>query len=260
MKIGICSNLNSAAKVRDMGFDYIEGTACALGGMKEEEFAALRDRLHDVGLPVPSFAGLFPWDGSYQFFSPATTEERLRSYLRTVFSREAALGGKVSVFGSGGARRFPAEVSYADACRRVAEVMRFAGDEAAEFGIRIVFEPLRPAETNIGNSLCEGALLVQLANHPNVSLLADYYHMAVNGEPMSEVTRIGDIRHAHIAARDGRHAPLVTGCDQFGDFIRRLTALGTCERLSIESGWADFDRDAPRALALLRRLAAEAGA
>lgn len=253
MKIGICTSLDNIAKVRDMGFDYIEGNSSVLAGMTPEQFAETQKKAADAGLPVYSFACLFPW--SYKFFSTEITNQTLADHLKLVFEREAALGGRVSVFGSGGARKFPEGVSYPDACKRVVEVLRLAGDLAAPHGISIVFEPLCRAETNIGNSVCEGSLLVQMANHPNVGLLADYYHMATVGEPVSEIARIGGIRHAHIATRDGRHAPLLAGSDDFAGFLRELKTLGTCEGVSIESGWTDFDRDAPRALALLRSLA-----
>lgn len=253
MKIGICTGFENLPKAREMGYDYAELTANALAGMSPEAFEEARRTAAGAGIPVLAYNCLFPWSG--RFFGPeAMSDEEIAAYLKKVFEREAALGGKVSVFGSGGARRFPEGVSYADACRRVISILRMAGECAAPHGITIVFEPLRPAETNIGNSVCEGALLVQMADHPNVRLLADYYHMATIGEPMTEIGRVGGVRHAHIATREGRYAPLVKGSDDFAGFFRELKACG-CETVSIEGGWADFDRDGPRALALLRSLA-----
>jgi sugar phosphate isomerase/epimerase len=237
--------------VREMGYDYLEGNATVLAGMSPEAFDETRCAVDAAGMPVLAFNCLFP--GQFQFFDPAVTDATLSAHLRTVFEREAALGGKVSVFGSGGPRRFPEGVPYAEACHRVVSVLRLAGDAAAPHGITVVFEPLRPAETNIGNTVCEGALLVQMADHPNVRLLADYYHMASVGEPMTEIGRVGGVRHAHIATREGRYAPLVAGSDDFAGFFRELQACG-CETVSIEGALADFNRDAPRALALLRAI------
>ncbi len=260
MKIGICSDISRIATVRDMGYDYIECSSAGLAAKTDAEFKEAVRSARDSGLPVMSTNGLFPWTPEYRFFSETATNDFLLDYLKRIFEREGELGVSSAVFGSGGSRRFPENVSYPDACRRLVEVMRMAGDCAAPYGITVVFEPLRPAETNIGNSLCEGALLVQMADHPNVGLLADYYHMAVAGEPMSELCRIGGVRHAHIATREGRHAPLVAGSDDFLGFFRGLKKLGTCDGVSIESGWADFGRDAPRALAFLRGIAAQADA
>ena len=260
MKIGVCTSLDNIERVRDFGYDYLEGVANALAPMTAEDFSAVRRRVADSGLPVVAMAGLFPWgsDNPYQMFEAASGRDVYMDYFNRTFEREAALGVRFSVFGSGGARRFPATVSYGDACKRVAEVLRWAGEAAAPFGVTVVFEPLRAAETNFGNSLCEGSWVVRAADHPNVALLADYYHMADMGEPMSEITRVGGIRHAHLATRDRRLAPAVTAADDFLGFFEGLARLGTCEHASIEGGEALNPATAARALANLRAIAAEA--
>ena len=263
MKIGVCTSLDNIGRVRDLGFDYIEGVANALAPMTAEEFSAVRRRVSDSGLPVIAMAGLFPWGPTaprYQMFESGSGRDVYMDYFNRTFEREAALGVRFSVFGSGGARRFPETVSYGDACKRVAEVLRWSGEVAAEFGITMVFEPLRSAETNFGNSLCEGSWVVRAADHPNVALLADYYHMAAMGEPMSEVTRIGGIRHAHLATRERRLAPAVTAADDLEGFFTALARLGTCGQASIEGGEALHPVAGPRALANPRRIAAEAEA
>lgn len=263
MKIGVCTSLDNIERVRDLGFDYLEGVANALAPMAEEEFSAIRRRVADAGIPVPAMAGLFPWGPTaprYQMFESGSGRDVYMDYFNRTFEREAALGVRFSVFGSGGARRFPATVPYGDACKRVVEVLRWAVEAAAPFGITMVFEPLRAAETNFGNTLCEGSWVVRAADHPNVALLADYYHMASMGEPMSEVTRIGGIRHAHLATRERRLAPAVTASDDLQGFFDGLVSLGTCEHASIEGGESLNPAVATRALANLRAIVAEAEA
>ena len=262
MKIGVCTSLDNIERARDLGFDYIEGVANALAPMTAEEFSAVRRRVADAGIPVPAMAGLFPWgaDTPYQMFTAGSGRDVYMDYFNRTFERASALGVRFCVFGSGGARRFPETVSYGDACKRVVEVLRWSGEAAAPFGITMVFEPLRAAETNFGNSLCEGSWVVRAADHPNVALLADYYHMAAMGEPMSEVTRIGGIRHAHLATRERRLAPAVTASDDLQGFFDGLVRLGTCEHASIEGGESLNPAAAPRAIANLRAIVAEAEA
>ena len=239
MKIGVCAGLDRLDLVRDLGFDYLEICANTLAPMTAAEFDSARRRVADSGLEVPATNGLFPWGTEaprYQMFSSGSGRDVYMDYYNRTFERAAALGVRVSVFGNGGARRFPDTVPYRDACTRVAEVMHWAGEAAAPFGIMIVFEPLRAVETNLGNSLCEGAWLVRAADHPNVALLADYFHMACMGEPMSEITRVGGIRHAHLATRERRLLPVVAADDRFGEFLERLARLGTCPRVSMSPG------------------------
>ncbi len=260
MKLGICARLDEIDLIRDLGFDYLESYANAMSQMSEADFAVARRRVADSGLPVSAMCGIFPWGSEgprFHLFESGSPESFYRDWFRRTFGREAELGVRFSVFGNGGYRRFPATVSYGDACKRLAEVLRWAGEEAAPCGVTVVFEPLNSWETNLGNSLCEGFWLVREADHPNVALLADYYHMARMGEPMSEVTRVGGIRHAHLATREGRHSPVVASNDSIGEFLERLLRLGTCETVSIEA------HDSPslqgsRGLETLRRLLAEA--
>lgn len=103
------------------------------------------------------------------------------------------------------------------------------------------------------NSVAEGACLVAAANHPSVKLLADYYHMALEGEPCSDIVRVGGVAHTHIAAREGRLYPTVME-EGFADFFRALKASGYDGLLSVEGRTEDFAADAPAALKLLHQL------
>ena len=52
-------------------------------------------------------------------------------------------------------------------------------------------------------------------NHPAVSLLADLYHMARNGEKPEAILRVGHLlAHTHTAEKDERTPLGVAGDDQ----------------------------------------------
>ena len=251
MQFGICESFQYLETARDAGFDYLEPFVNELEPLPADDYAALRRRVADVGLPVAGFCRLFPW--AVRIHDPAWTDDRLRDYLAGAFDRVAELGGKWAVFGNGGARKRPDGVPYADACRRLVEVLRLAGEAGAPRGVTVVFEPLNHGETNLGNHLSEGAAFVREADHPNVSLLADYFHMARAGERMDEIARVGGVAHAHVATRGTRGFPHLDDGEEIPAFLAQLRDCG-CGHCSIEScGNPDVAGESPHSLSYLRR-------
>ena len=103
-------------------------------------------------------------------------------------------------------------------------------------------------------SLAEGAGMVSRVNKPNFSLLADWYHMACNGESPDEVARIGMISHVHIAQYEGRRFPGDASKEQLRPFFRNLKAIGYRGDISLEGHSNNLQKDAPEAVRVLREL------
>lgn len=256
MKFGLCAPLSGLRDIASAGFDYLEPPVNGVAAMTEEEFAAALAEVKAVGLPCPAFNLLFP--RTMALLEPATTNDAIAGYLHGAMKRVQALGGQIAVFGSGKSRNRPENMSYGDAFRRLTEIARLAGEIAGQYGVTIVMEPLNRAESNIINSMAEGAALVAAVNHPSVALLTDYYHVANDGEPVSDIARLGNIRHVHIATKEGRRYPMSAEQDDFAGFFGSLKAIGYEGRVSIEGKCDDMAADAPVALAMLKRLWEEA--
>ena len=257
MKFGLCSGLDKMAQAKQLGYDYLEPAVNGVAAMTDEEFDAALAQAKEIGLPVPSFNCLFP--GSIVLLAPETTDKEIADYLHGAFKRVQALGGKVVVFGSGRSRNRPDDMDYGTAFRRLAEVTRLIGEVAAQYGVTVVIEPLNRTETNTVNSMAEGAALAAAAaNHPNVKLLCDYYHVAHDNEPLTDIVRLGGVAHTHIATLEGRRHPVEEGPDQFRLFFRCLHETNYQGLMSVEGKTDDLAADAPRTLALLRKLDEEA--
>jgi sugar phosphate isomerase/epimerase len=117
-----------------------------------------------------------------------------------------------------------------------------------------VVEPLNRAETNIINSVDEGAEIVRAVAHPNVRLLADTFHMAREGEGPDAIRRAGDLlAHVHCAEKAERR-PLGLGVgEDHRPYFKALKDIGYAGRVSIEAGWKDFPAELPAAVAELRK-------
>ena len=90
----------------------------------------------------------------------------------------------------------------------------------------------------------------------NVQLLADSFHMFQENEPLSNLSRVRCLTHTHVALRGSRAYPTEI-TEDLKDFFGQLEAIHYTGRMSIEGKTENFDTDAPKALAVLRRLDAK---
>lgn len=255
MKIGFCAKPDQAAAVAAAGFDYIEPPVNFIAGMSEADFQAAREALREANLPAPSFNLLFP--KQMLLLDEGTDEREIADYLHGALSRVALLGGRTAVFGSGKSRRRPETLDYGEAFRRLARITRLTGEIAEHYGVTIVIEPLNRAETNMINSLGEGADLAAAADHPRVRLLADYYHISAENQPVEDILRLGGIAHAHIATREGRRVPTAEDAG-YARMFAAMKRTGYRGMLSIEGKTDDLAADGPAAVRMLRKMWEEA--
>ena len=183
--------------------------------------------------------------------------EAVRAYLDGAFERVSALGGRTAVFGSGKSRMRPEGLSYDGAFRRLAEICVLCGEAGEKHGVTVVIEPLNRGESNMINSVAEGACLRAAARHPRVQLLADYYHIAAEHEPPEDLARLGGIAHCHIAAPAGRRAPLEED-EGFARMFAAMKKTGYQGLVSVEGKSDDLRKEGPVAVKLLRRMWEEA--
>ena len=103
------------------------------------------------------------------------------------------------------------------------------------------------------NSLGEGACLMAAVNHPRVQLLADYYHVAVENQPVSDIERLSGITHAHIATAVGRRVP-VEADPAYAEMFASMKRTGYQGLLSVEGKSDDLATDGPVSVRLLKQM------
>ena len=251
MKYGLCAGLDKIAEVAALGFDYLEPPVNGTAALSEEDFEAKLAMVKEASIPCPAFNLLFP--KTMQVLVPETTDDMIAKYLHTAMKRVQLLGGRVAVFGSGKSRNCPEGMTYGEAFRRLVEVTRLTGEIAQQYGVVIVIEPLNRTETNMINSMAEGAALVAMVNHPNVQLLCDSFHVAKENEPFTDVVRLGGVSHVHVATKEGRRYPLEKDADLTA-LYEALKATNYDGMISIEGKTDDMAQDAPVSIALLKNL------
>ena len=255
MRIGFCAKPDQAASAAAAGFDYIEPPVNYIAGLTEEAFSACLDAVRAASIPTPSFNLLFP--KTMLLLAEDTTDTQITEYLHTALARVQRMGGRIAVFGSGKSRNRPSEMSYDSAFRRLVQVTRLAGEIADRYDVTIVIEPLNRNETNMINSLGEGACLVAAVDHPRVRLLADYYHIAVENQPVSDIERLTGICHAHVAALSGRRVPVSEDAG-YAEMFAAMKRTGYQGLLSVEGKTDDLAADGPKSVQMLKKMWEEA--
>ncbi|MDQ3854934.1 MAG: sugar phosphate isomerase/epimerase [Chloroflexota bacterium] len=254
MRLGICSLPQQAEELAAQGWDYVEwpmrGT---VGSMSSEEYAALRERTAEFPTKPEAWNVMLPQE--IGVVGPDADLATMEAYLRQAMSRATELGGEVVVFGSGGSRHIPEGWSQDRAREQFVEACRSAGDIAAEHGVTIAIEPLNPSETNLVNSVAEGAKMVRATGHPSVRLLSDLYHVVAGGEPVDDTARFGGMLvHVHVATPTDRKMPTADlEPEALRAYVEVLRDAGYDGRVSVECGGWEL-ADAAVGLAFLRSL------
>ena len=254
MKFGMCigSDSNKIAVCKKLGYDYVESAFEMLADPKnDEKYDAFQAELKNNGFSCLSVNCFIP--SALKITGPDADEQALKDYIERGMKRGAALGVKKVVFGSGGARKRPEGFSYETAVRQIFSFLTDIVSPIAEkYGILLVIEPLRSGDTNMIESLREGAVIAAAVNRPNIRLLVDLYHAYYSGDTNDHIRSMTTLlRHAHIAEPEKRVYPAPGDAYPYADFISALKAAG-CDTCSVEARCSDFEKEAADAIRVLR--------
>ena len=238
---GICTRLAQYPLVQQAGYNYIEPnvTDFLAPARSDEEFAVNLAEQQRLNAKIVSCVSFIP--AQLRITGPETKHDEIMVWAETAFKRAQQAGIPHIVLGSGGARRVPENFSKQEATQQFIAVCKRLGPLAMKYGVTVVIEPLNTRETNLINSLKEGAEIVMAVDHPNIRLLCDIYHMMREDEPASEIVKYGEyLKHCHIAERETRSAPGTKG-DDFKPYFEALKQIKYTGCISIEGSFDDFE-------------------
>lgn len=252
MRFGVCAGRDKAGWLAQAGCDYLElSTAGDLSPDDPDEAAWNHTRRQIDALPLrPEAFNSFVRSG--KIVGPDADPKRLERYVHRALARAAQVGGKVIVFGSGGARNVPDGFSRETARGQILDFLGWCADAHETTGVIVVVEPLNKSESNLLNTVGEGAEYVRALNRPGVRNLADTYHMEKDGEPLSAIENSCDVL-AHVHTADTKRGAPGTGVYDHAALFQTLARAGYDNRISVECSWGDFEQESGAALAHLRR-------
>jgi sugar phosphate isomerase/epimerase len=124
-----------------------------------------------------------------------------------------------------------------------------------------VIEPINPRECNVIYYVTDGVLLASSVGRPEIRVLADFFHMSLQSEPLAHLEAArGWLGHTHTSGPE-RYFPLPGQPWDQRAFLSALRASGYDGRVSVES-WtvrpgSTFAEDARESAAYLRGLLSE---
>lgn len=252
MRFGVCAGIEQGLAVRGAGGDYLELTVAGDLQPENDETWWAEQRKRILALPLPVEA-LNVFLGSLQVVGPEVDQTRVTRYVSNTARRAGEIGAGVIVFGSGASRRVPEEFDNALARAQLVWFLRLCADVCAAHSITVAIEPLNRRETNLINTVVEAVEVARDIDREEVRVLADWYHMAQEGESLDSLIAAGRLlAHTHTANAD-RRSP---GSDEtdYRVFMDALRRAGYDGRVSTECDWEDeFDERVGSALQTLRR-------
>jgi len=253
MRFGICAAADQLEQVRSLGFDYAELPLSSTAALSDDDFRGVVRQVKQAALPVEAFNLFFP--RHIRLTGPVADLNAAWAYARTAFARAETLGGRVVVFGSGGARNVPDGFPLDQAWAQLVELLDGLEPIAAEHGITIAIEHLNKLESNIILSVADGLRLAKQVNKSHIQVLADSYHMLRESEDAAILKKVGRrLAHCHTARGLARVFPTEPD-EQLRAFFSGLQRAGYCGRVSIEGKADNLQADSAASLAVLRALA-----
>jgi sugar phosphate isomerase/epimerase len=252
MDIGCCCPIERAEEASAAGFDYLECPLVSLLGEQDEAaFAPILARYQAAVLPVRTFNIFLP--GDLKIVGAEVDNARVRRYVETALPRARQIGARLVVFGSGTARAIPDGFPREQATEQLVTFLRLVAQVATANEIIIAIEPLNRKESNVINSVADGVALAAQVNRAPIRVLADFYHMDEENEPLAHISQYKNwLAHIHVADT-GRLAP-GTGRYPYAAFAQALRQAGYDGMVSIECRWNDFAAEAKPAVQFLRQV------
>lgn len=156
--------------------------------------------------------------------------------------------GAPAIIGSMQGNTIPGE-TRSNSIGLLTEALQILDQHASSLGVKLIYEPLNRYETNLMNTLDDGAAFIASNKFNNIQLLADLFHMNIEeANPAASIQKnIQHIGHVHFA--DSNRKPIGFGHTQMEPIANALTAYGYDGYVSAEAfPWPDPDQAAAQTI------------
>jgi len=252
-RIGVSTSVKNTPLLKQAGCSYVEIgiNSFLMPGKDDAAFAENLKESSESALPL--YAGNVFFPGDIKLVGPDADIDATVRYAEVAMKRAKQVGIKIFVLGSGQSRRIPDGFDPEKATAQLIELCRQLALLGEKYDVVVVIEPLRKQETNLIHTVRQGTAIAHAVNHPNLRVLADFYHMACEDEDAQPIVEAGKLLyHCHIAEKAERTAPGVKG-DDFTPYFKALKEINYRGSISIECNWKNFEEEIIPAIAEMKR-------
>ncbi|WJR78832.1 sugar phosphate isomerase/epimerase family protein [Bradyrhizobium sp. NP1] len=185
MRIALCNEVIADMPLErqcdyaaSLGYDGLEVAPFTLSDTPERitsvQAAKIRTTIESFGLAVTGLHWLLVKPEGLSLTDPdASVRARTIEVMTRLTGLCAELGGHVLVHGSPKQRQIAAGETHATALGRLRDALAQIALVAARTGVTYCIEPLSKRETELVNTVAEGAELVRSIDHPNLRTMID---------------------------------------------------------------------------------------
>ena len=262
MQLGCCVPIENYELAAVLGYDFAELPAWEVQALEPRQLDALLEKTGKTRLPIPRLNAYCT--GTPAIVGDRVDDEKTRAYARSLMEKAAALGVETIGVGAPSARTLPSGFDLRQADCQCERFLRITAEEAAPYHITLLLEAVHSRACNYLNQLSQAADMMRRVNLPQVSLMADLYHMDVQGEPLETLARYApDIRHVHVSTAEGELARGLYAEEDEAACVRAFGAIrsiGYDGTVSIEPDASALSEASMKtALELMRRACRQTG-
>jgi sugar phosphate isomerase/epimerase len=184
---------------RDYGFDGIEIGGRGLKGSLTE----YKELAHEFGLPVTSIC--LGWDGCLLDADPKERDKAVAGMIELLQLGDQLGGAHLIVPPIFGPPRIadlrPLKSAVELETELLIALLRKIAAEVAGVKSKLLLEPLNRYEMHLMNRVEEGVHIAREVGSPNVSVMADLFHMNIEEADLQQTLRqnAGRFHHVHLA-------------------------------------------------------------
>jgi sugar phosphate isomerase/epimerase len=229
----------SMSKAAALGFDAVELFTESANSIKPERLKILLDQFNLKLAAVGTGAGKVI-QGLTLTDASGIVRKNAIAFIQGMMEFGAEFGAP-AIIGSMQGNTIHGE-THSNSIGLLAEALHILDQHAASLGVKLIYEPLNRYETNLMNTMDDGAAFIASNKFNNIQLLADLFHMNIEeADPAASIQKnIQHIGHVHFA--DSNRKPVGFGHTQMEPIANALTASGYDGYVSAEAfPWPDPD-------------------
>jgi len=248
--IGSCVTVSLVPEARGGPFVFWDDLEAACGAAGQLGFDAIeifpsnpraidpertRKLLADCGLRLGAMGTGAGWLLHHLTLTAADASARsqARDFVGAVIDAAGALGAPAIIGSMQG--RWQAETSRPEAIKLLGESLAPLAEQAARYGVPLLYEPLNRYETNLVNRLADGVDFLRSLPTKNVRLLADLFHMNIEEADLAASLVEAGAMVGHIHFVDSNRRPAGYGHLDFAPIGRALRDSGYQGLVSAEA-------------------------
>ena len=202
---GVAAGCKTAA---DLGYDAVEIFPPEPEAVDEATIKPLLDE-HGLKLAAVGTGAGMVKHGLTLTNPDAAHREKAVAFVRSIIDVAGKLGASAIIGSMQG--KWSTDNPKEKALSYLGESLKTLGEAAKAYGVPLIYEPLNRYETNLCNTMKDGAALLESSQAENVVLLADLFHMNIEETTIADGIRDGGKHIGHVHFVDSNRRPAGLG-------------------------------------------------